>query len=221
MQRFWLIRRQPYRETSVLVTVLTEQDQLLRAVIRGGHGRSEFELCEGAFSGTGLTRIQQVAPLAARLPLSGIQLISGLYANEILYYLIPDGAVCPGLFDAYTGCITDCARDLQAIALRTLERHLLRDLGHYLYPSDVSHETVQQDRYYRVTEDGRLVEVEACEPDAALGEWWQMLMDGQWSEHTHAFAMRVHRSLLDRALGGRRLVSRELLIEWKKTTYDS
>lgn len=221
MQRFWLIRRQPYRETSVLVTVLTEQDQLLRAVIRGGHGRSEFELCEGSLSGTGLTRIQQVAPLSARLPLSGIQLISGLYANEILYYLIPEGATCPGLFDVYTGCITDCARDLQGTALRTLERHLLRDLGLYVHPSDAQNARISLDRHYRVADDGRLVEVEPDEPEAAPGEWWQMLLDGQWSEQIQAFAMRIHRSLLDRALGGRRLVSRELLIEWKKTAHDS
>lgn len=221
MLRFWLIRRQPYRETSLLVTALTEQDQLVRGVLRGAQGRSEFELCEGLFSGTGLQRIQHVSPLSARVPLSGIQLISALYANEILYYLVPEGGQCPGLFDVYTTVVTGCARGEHVSALRTLERHVLSELGVYVYSTQTPDEMRTQDRYYRLGSDGRLVEVKPQDADSAPGLWWMQLIEGQWSVAPHGFATRVHRALVDRALGGRRLVSRELLMEWKKARDDS
>ncbi|MGA1206237.1 MAG: DNA repair protein RecO [Litorivicinaceae bacterium] len=221
MLRFWLIRRQPYRETSLLVTALTEQDQLVRGVIRGAHSRSEFELCEGEFSGAGLQRIQHVSSLSARVPLSGIQLISALYANEILYYLIPEGAPCSGLFEAYTAVVTGCARGEQVTALRTLERHVLRELGLYVYASQAPDEMRVQDRYYRLGADGQLVEVQPQDAEAVPGAWWLQLIEGQWAIGQLGFATRVHRTLIDRALGGRRLVSRELVLDWKKATDDS
>ena len=47
MFKFWLIRKTPYRETSLLATVLSEQNRLIRVVVRGGQGSnsklSEFQ----------------------------------------------------------------------------------------------------------------------------------------------------------------------------------
>jgi len=218
MVRFWLIRRQPYRETSVLATVLTEHDQLLRGVIRGGISRSEFELCEGSLTGHGLLGIEKVAPLSARLPLSGMHLISALYVNEVMYHLIPDGGTCAGLFQSYTACLSSLLADAPGPALRAFECHLLADLGLYLSaPPSLTDESDERPRYYRCGVDGQLIEVQADDPDAVAARQWSALLNQRWSDVPMHFATGVHRVLMDRALGGRWLVSRELLTEWKKT----
>ena len=43
MQKLWVIRKQPYRETSALLTVLVEDNRLLRCIARGGGKVGEFQ----------------------------------------------------------------------------------------------------------------------------------------------------------------------------------
>ena len=60
MHRMWVLKKQPYRETSVLVSVLGDDDILYRGVARGGRGRcAEFQPVYAVLkaSTTGLARI--------------------------------------------------------------------------------------------------------------------------------------------------------------------
>ena len=43
MQKFWVIRKQPYRENSALLTVLADNNRLTRCIARGGIKASEFQ----------------------------------------------------------------------------------------------------------------------------------------------------------------------------------
>ena len=52
MQKLWVIRKQPYRETSALLTVLVEDNRLLRCIARGGGKVGEFKTWFGVFAST-------------------------------------------------------------------------------------------------------------------------------------------------------------------------
>ena len=43
MQKFWVIRKQPYRENSALLTVLADNNRLTRCITRDGIKASEFQ----------------------------------------------------------------------------------------------------------------------------------------------------------------------------------
>ena len=71
---------------------------------------------------------------------------------------------------------------------------------------------------YRLHQDEGLVEVRGDEPDALSAEQWSSLAMGNYDDMlTLTHAKWLHRSLVDRAIGGRRLVSREMLMEVGKT----
>ena len=42
MNKLWVVRKQPYRETSALLTVLLGENRLIRCIARGGGKVSEF-----------------------------------------------------------------------------------------------------------------------------------------------------------------------------------
>ena len=43
MQKFWVIRKQPYRENSALLTVLADNNRLTRCITRDGIKAGEFQ----------------------------------------------------------------------------------------------------------------------------------------------------------------------------------
>ena len=112
MFKFWLIRKTPYRETSLLATVLSEQNRLIRVVVRGGQGSnsklSEFQQFIGEVNEkpSGLMYLNRLELYGPRVSLAGLSLVSGLYINEIMHWLLPEGAELEGLFMGYTRTLT-------------------------------------------------------------------------------------------------------------------
>ena len=214
MHRMWVLKKQPYRETSVLVSVLGDDDILYRGVARGGRGRcAEFQPVYAVLkaSTTGLARISNIEQAAARVPLDGTRLIAALYANEIMTLMIPEGAELPGLFEEYSQVLAGLARE-DYIVLRRLERLLLNTLG--AYPElavDQYGEAIDPEAWYRLHQNQSLVAVESHAPDALLGAQWLAIAQASFEPgSTVAFATWLHRSLIDAALGGKRLITREL-----------
>lgn len=214
MQRMWVLRKQPYRETSLLVTILGEDDTIYRGVARGGRGKcTEFQplFSDLKASNSGLARISKIEQAAARVPLDGTRLIAALYANEIMTLMIPEGAELSGLFDEYTQVLTGLARE-DYIGLRRLERLLLQTLG--AYPElavDQYGACIDPDAWYRLHQHQSLVAVEADAADALQGRYWLDLAGAAFNAgSTVSYATWLHRALIDAALGGKRLVTREL-----------
>jgi Recombinational DNA repair protein (RecF pathway) len=215
MQRMWVLKKQPYRETSVLVTVLSEDDITYRGVARGGRGRcAEFQpLCATLKApATGLARLSNIEQAAARVPLDGTRLIAALYANEIMTLMIPEGAELPGIFDEYTQILAALARG-DYIVLRRLERLLLNSVGGYPQLAvDQYGEAIDPEAWYRLHQNQSLVAVEAHAADALLGDQWLAIANASFVPGSKvAFATWLHRSLIDAALGGKRLITRELM----------
>ena len=216
MQKLWIIRRQPYRETSALLTLLTNEDRLVKCIARGlGSRIGEFQPLFGMLSGrSSLLGLSKVEPAGPIIPLRGTELISGFYINEITHWLLPEGVKVDSLFDIYTDSLAKVSQG-QYPALRHFERFLLDASGVYpiLYQNRLG-ESLIEDVYYRLHNDQQLVEVKSDEPDALSGAFWIALSNSDYEQHyTAQYAKWLHRALIDRALGGRRLISREMLME--------
>jgi hypothetical protein len=66
--------------------------------------------------------------------------------------------------------------------------------------------------WYRLHQQQSLVAVEAHAADALLGDQWLALAQASFEPGTSvAYATWLHRHLIDAALGGRRLMTRELM----------
>ena len=215
MQKLWVIRKQPYRETSALLTVLVDENRLVRCIARGGGKVGEFQPLFGVFASTKtLVNLSKIEPAGARLPLQGIDLVSGLYLNEITHWILPEGAEIDRLFDTYTECMKDISRG-SVVGLRRFERFLLEAAGQYpMLVRDRGGRELRDDVWYRLHQHQELVEVNQGEPDALMGKEWLALANPDYSNPTTArYAKWLHRGLVDYAIGGRRLVSREMLSE--------
>lgn len=215
MQRLWVLKKQPYRETSLLITFVVDSDCVYRGVVRGGRGKcAEFQplFAELRINDSGLVGVSKLEEAAARVPLTGKALIGALYANEIITHLVPEGGELVGLFDQYTAVLTALARQ-EFVVLRRLERLLLTTLG--AYPElavDQYGDPLIEDQWYRLHQHQSLVAVEPSAPDALAGVQWMTLASAEFrSGESVPFATWLHRGLIDAALNGKRLVSRELL----------
>lgn len=218
MLKLWLIHKKSYRETSLITTVLTEEDQLARCISRGTRGVfSEFQPLFGLIKRnkrSSLATLNNVEITGSRLPLVGKELISALYVNEITSLLIPDGVKVDGLFLAYRDILASLSTQ-HLTHLRRYERFLLDASG--IYPElkcDWLGHSLRSDRFYRLNQFENLVELESDNKDAMLGSDWKRLANSEYELPEIALhAKYLHRALIDRVTNGRRLVSRELIAD--------
>ena len=216
MLKLWFIFKKAYRETSLLATVLTEHNQLLRVVARGGRGvLSEFQPVFGLVKKSersSLFSLNKVELAGPRIPLQGKELISGLYVNEITATLVPECAEVDGLFDAYCQVLVKISEN-DFTNLRRYERFLLDASG--VYPDlqiDRLGEAIRSDAFYRLNQYENLVEVQSYDSGALLGSDWMRLAESQYEiSGTAQHAKWLHRMLISHVTGGRRIVSRDLL----------
>jgi len=138
--------------------------------------------------------------------------------NEITHWIIPEGAEVENLFDTYTQSVKQVSLG-EIEALRQYERWLLESAGYYpVLDRDHHGEILRQGAWYRLHGHQELVEVNREEPDALCSEDWLSLASSNYGNTlTLRHAKWLHRSLIDVAVDGRRLVSREMLTKSGKT----
>lgn len=214
MQKLWVIRKSPYRETSALLTVLTDDNRLHRVISRGVSRLGEFQpfFADLRVRETGLGNLVKPEAAGPRLPLQGLSLVSGLYINEIMHWMLPDGVEVDRLFEHYTETLRHISVE-EYTALRAFERCLLEAAG--AYPDltcDTQAEALEPHGTYRLLHHQQLVRVESDAPDGILGTHWIALAQSRYASPEIArYAKWLHRQLIDHATGGRRLVTREML----------
>lgn len=136
----FVIHSRPYRETSQLVEVFTQDSGRFTLVARGSRGpRSSlkgllqpFTLLTIAWRGKGdLKNLTQVECPDHSLRLGGDRLFYGLYLNELVYYLLEAHTPFPEVFDAYARAIMALADgETPELPLRRFEFLLLQALGY-------------------------------------------------------------------------------------------
>lgn len=169
MESAWIIHRRPYRETSLLVDVLSLGHGRVGLVARGARRPSRtrnvriepFQALRVSWAGHGeLMNLQRAEADGGPSLLRGRRLWSGLYVNELLMRLVPRHDPCPDIFHLYSQLMDELADtgDEQGL-LRGFELQLLHCLGYGLVldADPASGEPVQVDgRYDYLVESGPL-----------------------------------------------------------------
>lgn len=133
----WVLKRTPYGDTSLLIEAFSRGHGRVGLLARGARqGKSRTRALLQAFQplllswneSGGLGTLTGVEAEGAGVPLSGEQVFSGWYLNELLLRLLTRHDAHPVLFDAYGAALAGLNTALEP-ALRRFERELLGELG--------------------------------------------------------------------------------------------
>lgn len=136
----YLLHSYPYRDSSALLKLFTEQQGLVTAVARGvkkqGSGwrgqLQPFGLLQLQIIGNGdVKTLSALESVGQRALMTDKHLISGLYLNEILLYILTPYQAHPDIFALYQQAVTALASgNLPEPTLRSFELGLLEALGY-------------------------------------------------------------------------------------------
>ncbi len=225
----FVIHSRPYRETSQLVEVFTREQGRQSLVAKGSRQpRSPlkgllqpFVPLRLGFAGKGeLKNLHHAEATAPAIRLMGTALYSGLYLNELIYYLLEAQTPFDEVFDAYHNTLTKLANG-EGIepCLRHFEFYMLNILGYGVdFTQDaLSGEAIRPEAWYRYQPESGFIVLEQAEPGAYPGEHLHALAELDLSlPGVLASAKRFSRQALGPYLGGRALRSRALFIKGKR-----
>ena len=223
----FVLHGRPWRETSLIVDVLSRQHGRQGLVARGARRQTSglkarlipFQPLTLSWFGKGPLRTLHAAEWqGGGLMLRGHALMCGFYLNELLLRLLPEGDAHEALFDRYVATLfaLDGQTDVEPV-LRRFELDLLSELG---YAQPLGHLPDGGDleparRYgYRV---GEGVAALGSDETGYLGKTLGDLARGDMSDPTTlAEGKLLMRGLLAHYLGDKPLATRQLLIDLQK-----
>jgi DNA repair protein RecO (recombination protein O) len=142
LQPAFILHTRLYRETSLLVDCLTQDEGRISLIARGarrpkspylGLVQPFIPLLISYLGGGELKTLTQAEPNGMCLSLNREQLASGLYLNELCVRLLLPYLPVPELFAVYQETVLTLASDQSVHApLRIFEKQLLSTLGHDL-----------------------------------------------------------------------------------------
>jgi DNA repair protein RecO (recombination protein O) len=157
----FVLHTRPYRNTSLLVDFFTQHHGRMTGVARSARGlKSRFKNIFQPFSPllvnwTGRGDLRNINHAEAKnlpYPLTGNILYCGLYANELLFKLLPHEEPFPILFSQYTELLHRFSQSPchYEINLRYFEKHLLQELGYGLsFQKEIQYqEPIRADQFY-------------------------------------------------------------------------
>lgn len=182
LQPAFILHHRPYRETSLLLDVLTKDYGRIALIARGVRkNRSPtrallqpFQLLLISWQGkTELMTLQTVEPQGITMTLRKECLLSGFYLNELLMRLLQKHDPHPKLYTIYQDTLLELARaPLQQKHLRLFEKKLLDELGYglQLHHAIPDGKALSANRLYRFyPEQGfQLYEGADCLPEGTL-----------------------------------------------------
>ena len=231
MEAAFLLHARPYRETSQILDILSQNHGRIGLVAKGSrrpksrwkNALRPFQLCHMTWSGRGdlftLRAAESVGPPAQ---VNGMPLMAAYYMNELLIALMHRSDPHPNLFTHYGGALVSLANDSDTeLVLRRFEVALLAEIG---YGIVVEHDVVDEraldaDRKYEYVVDRGPVPV----PDTHSGElvfWGSELLAIAHGDRLDAgqlkSAKRLLRAVLNSSLGGRQLKTRQVLAAMRR-----
>ncbi|MBU0455867.1 MAG: DNA repair protein RecO [Pseudomonadota bacterium] len=231
MQKVFVLHTRPYRETSLLIEVLSESFGRLGLLARGVRSAKSskkgmlqpFMPLIMEWKGKGdLPTVTQVENDGCPVFLTGNLLISGFYINEIIMRLVHRHEAVESIFHLYGKTLRDLsAIELSALprTLRHFEKHLLDELGYGLsLQHDIkTHRLIERDKRYYYFHERGFIEEAACTESSlnhSLSFTGQDLLaiaaDDYSSPSTLAAAKILLKQALHPLLGDKPLQSREL-----------
>ena len=222
LQPAFVLHTRAYRETSLLVDLLSAEHGRLAAVARGARRRSRRGGCDNALlapfvplrvSWCGraeLKTIEAVEGVSPALALAGRALYAAVYLNELTLRTVPVGDADPELFAAYQGAIAgleDGGLGMSGIetVLRRFEFALLDRLG---YGVDWR---MPERGHCRYVEESGLQPCDVADDDGMPVLALRAVAAGDYrAPETRRVAKRLARAALRPLLGLKPLRSREL-----------
>lgn len=223
----WVLHSRKYRDTSLIVDLLTGEHGRVSVVARGARSKGgrlaanmqPFRLFLASWRGKGelktLTRTDFPAP---PIQISGQCLMIGMYVNELLVrLLVHTHDPLPHIVSGYGQLLsqlaaadkTNISRDVEP-ALRRFELHLLEQLGYGVsFDTDGSsgEKVLPSSRYRFQAGTGFVV---TGEPEGYSGSALLRIDAGDYDEDRARVARHVTRAAIDDLLGGKPLVSRQM-----------
>ncbi|HEX5538495.1 MAG TPA: DNA repair protein RecO [Methylophilaceae bacterium] len=227
-QPVYVLHTYPFKETSLVVELLTRDFGRVAAVAKGARRpRSamrgmlqSFQPLLGTWSGKAeLKNLHSLEWDEGLLLLQGEALICGFYLNELLLRLLPREDAHAALFDYYKHTLRVLATGQQlAASLRRFELKLLQEMG-YAVPLERDEQEAPIDpgrTYYYVAERGALAgqqtqhEIGVKLAGKTLRD---MARDDYADAQTQQQSKQLMRMLLAHYLGDKPLHTRQLLID--------
>lgn len=225
-QAAFLLHRQIWRESDLLIDLFTPQSGRCRLFVRQGLNRRSpsaallqpFQPLQAAWQQsphvTALPRLTELNSAGQPLPLSPpLALWSGYYLNELLLRLLPPDQEAILLFHRYQQTLTALTTEPPEWPLRLFERDLLQEIG-YSLEGDAYGEAIRADAHYSFAsgELQRLPNASAA-ADPLSGRLLQRLLQSQPPESREEAQQlkRLMRQLLQRHLGHQPLKVRQFM----------
>lgn len=215
----YVLHARPYRETSLLIDLLTLEHGLVSVVARGARKPGSrlrpclqpFQLLQVGWQGRSeLKSLRMAEATEVGAMLQGRSLLCGLYLNELVQRLLSPFDPQPRVFVLFRYALNELklATDIEG-ALRTFERQLLEQLGFALDCSSVAAE-----RCYEWRPDAGL---RPCDSGAGIpGDHLIAIEHDRYEDPAvRRSAKRLMRVRLAELLGDRPLRSRELFLKRK------
>lgn len=225
LQPAYILHRRPYRETSFLVDIFTQDHGRLTVVAKGVRKpRSAspgllqpFNPVLISWAGKGeLMTMTQVEIRSAAKPLSGESLFAGFYLNELLMALLQKWDPHPSLFAVYEQTLLNLHSGLEEKSLRSFEKFLLEDLGYGLLPKSTAALSVMlaSEKHYRfIPEQGFVLADTIAGGNVFSGKSLLAIANEDWQDNDVLYdAKRLMRLILTPLLGNKRIYSRKLYL---------
>ncbi len=219
----WVIHKQWSGETSARVLFFTRDRGLIQSLCKGGRLPKKQQMLQ-AFNPLFVQfhehktscYVQQLELISPALQLEGLNLMSGLYVNELIYHAIQPLDAYPLLFDAYETVLQTLATPLEGADLAACLRHfevlLLNEMGYgFSLTHEANHgEPIVANKHYILKPEEGLVDALKGIPGEYLIGW----TDNQWhNPAVRQTAKIVLQAALDHALGGKILHTRKLVVK--------
>ncbi len=245
----FVLHAYPYKETSLIVDVLTRHHGRVALVARGakrprsalrglllgfqplsiGWVQTAARAVVGSRGGGDLRTLTRAEWLGGLRPLRGEALMSGFYLNELIQKLVARDDPHERLFDAYVEALSALSDEGSAApALRRFEAALLREAGYALHTThSIDGEAIDPSRRYRYLPERGPQPVERGADDRLV----DAIVDGRtlagidaddYSDPvTLAQSKRLMRFLLQHHLSGQPLQTRRLVLDLQSLDEDS
>ncbi|MGH8427044.1 MAG: DNA repair protein RecO [Gammaproteobacteria bacterium] len=213
----WLLHRYPYRETSLILELLSRDHGRIGLVARGARAPRRGKLVFGPFEPLlvsfrrrgELGTLLEAESAGSAYGFNGKSFLAACYLNELVLRLLPRDDPSPDVYAIYTETLAALAPE-PAPGVRRFEGRLLRMLG-WVPPlgRDGSGATLIPTRRYRY--DPQLGPVSVNEKDGWTGDMFAAIAAERFDDPlVLATAGRIFRDIIAYHLGGRRLKSLDI-----------
>ncbi|MDD6318157.1 MAG: DNA repair protein RecO [Succinatimonas hippei] len=222
----YLIHSRPYREHSLLLTLLSLEHGRVSAVCRSSaktvnHTRAVLQPftpleCEFIAGHSELLTLCSARPVGMirKIPLPAV--FSAQYVNELIYWLYRDTEGSPEFFALYIKTIDGIGRGDEFMALRSFESGILQVLG---YAPDFGEQRFDPDELYVYVPGSGFFEAQSGDFLKLSGRALNEVAAGKLNSPEARSALKiVNHTAIAALLNGRKLHSRELYASFLKET---